>query len=359
MQIIGTLFKGIISLVMIAAVLLAGVFIYSFMGRAFANVGPAAPAQTQAVTFEVKSGETVSQIADNLQAAGIIDSAFAFKWQLKLSGHETDMKAGKFELATKMDSNKVISILSAPVAAVPVLKFQVIEGWRLEQIAEELDAQGVLSATHFLDLAATPDGVAQFSDDFLQSAQRPEGASLEGYLFPDTYEVKKSPGDNSKAVIQIMYDTMEERITPEMRQTLAAKGRTVHQMLTIASIVQREGVVAEELPEIASVFWNRVDRETLLNADPTTQYALGKPGDWWPQLNLDPNTVDSPYNTYRVVGLPPGPICNPGLKAIEAAVSPAETDYLYFVAKNDGSHTHAFAKTLEEHERNRVKYGNR
>jgi UPF0755 protein len=164
-----------------------------------------------------------------------------------------------------------------------------------------------------------------------------------------------------------MLGNMESKFTPEMLKTISDKGQSVHQVLTIASIVQREGQKKDELPTIASVFWNRIDQGMRLDADPTTQYALatqqhaeGKEGTWWPELNLAPGDVDSPYNTYRIQGLPPAPIANPGLDAIQAAVNPAQTDYLFFVAKNDPNDVgaHAFAKTLEEHEANRQKYGN-
>jgi UPF0755 protein len=229
---------------------------------------------------------------------------------------------------------------------------------RVEEMAERLASQGILDANTFIQLAGTPEGAAQFNSELLAASGRPGDRSLEGYLFPDTYEIKQTEGDNSRAVIDIMLKTMEERITPEMRQAIADKGWNIHQVLTVASIVQREGVHEEELPRIAAVFWNRVGLDMALGADPTTQYAIGKPGEWWPELNLDPNTVDHAYNTYRIAGLPPGPICNPGLAAIRAAVYPAESNELYFVAKGDNSGWHVFAETLEEHERNRIIEGN-
>ncbi|MDQ3928125.1 MAG: endolytic transglycosylase MltG, partial [Chloroflexota bacterium] len=311
------------------------------------------------VAFVIAPGENVNEVSSNLERQGIIDSAFWFGLQLRSSGKDKLIKAGTFQLRTNMDNSEVIEVLTAPIADEPGVRFQVIEGLRLEEIAEKLGAEGLVTPTTFLDATRSPEGVAKYGGAFFQESGAPSGATLEGYLFPDTYEIKQNPGDNTDAIIKIMLDTMQQRITPEMREKLAAQGRTVHQMLTVASIVQREGVVKEELSTIAAVYWNRVDEGMLLNADPTTQYAVGEPGNWWPVLSLDQLEVDSPFNTYRVVGLPPGPIAAPGLAAIEATVNPEDVDYLYFVAKNDGTHTHAFARTLEEHERNRVLYGNR
>jgi UPF0755 protein len=197
-----------------------------------------------------------------------------------------------------------------------------------------------------------------FDHDFL--ADRPEGVtSLEGFLFPDTYEF---PSDaTARDVIARMLDTFGQRFTPELREQARAQGLTVYQAVTLASIVEREAVLPEERPIIASVFLNRLRAGMHLNADPTVQYALGYQGEghgWWKRpLLLEDLEVDSPYNTYRHVGLPPGPICNPGLAALEAVVNPADTRYLYFVA-NDvaGDGSHVFAETLEEHNANIAKY---
>ena len=361
MSVITTLFRVVLSLILIAAVLAAGVFIYLGVSRAM----PGLPSNTsrQPVMFTVQPGETISDIADNLEKVGLLDaiSKEVFKFKLRSAGTAKAPKAGRFQLNPGMSVDQLIDTLSTPPAEVGI-RFTVIEGMRLEQIADKLSAEGIVSSTTFLQLAKTPEGAAKFQDDFLAGAGHPADQGLEGYLFPDTYEIKQSDGDNSEAVIRVMLNTMEQKFTPDMRQAVAARGRTIHQVLTVASIVQREGVLKEELPDIASVFWNRLDRGMSLDADPTTQYAVAKGPDWWPNLDklgILPRDVDHPYNTYRFAGLPPGPICNPGLDAIMAAVYPADTNYLYFVAKNDGTGAHAFAETLEEHERNRIIYGNR
>jgi UPF0755 protein len=289
-----------------------------------------------------------------LVQTGIFDPTTEFKTRLKLRGDESKIKAGRFMLTTGMEIDPLIDTLISSAGDAGI-RFQVIEGRRLEEIASELGAENVLSETRFLELTTKPEGAAIFQSDFLAQSGRPGDQGLEGYLFPDTYNIDWKEGDNSEPVIRAMLNNMGAKFTPEMRQAVADKGRTIHHVLTIASLVQREGVVPEELPRIASVFWNRIANDMRLDADPTTQYALGKAGDWWPNLRdlgISPPDVDHPYNTYYNYGFPPGPICNPGELAIRAAVYPEESPYLYFYAPSDGSGAHLFAETLEEHNRN-------
>lgn len=359
MRVAGKALKVIVALAMIVAVIAIGVFLFRIDIK-FGS-GSGASSGGKAIPFTVQPGDTVDSIGENLKQKGVIDSPFFFKLQVKMQGAEQDFKAGQFQLSTGMDTDKLIKTLTTSPTEVGQ-KFTIIEGVRVEEIAQTLAKNNIVDEAGFLQKAGTPEGAAAYVDDFLQASGKPADKGLEGYLFPDTYEIKPESGDKSDQVIRTMLGAMESKITPEMRQEIAGKGRTVHQVLTIASIVQREGQKKEELPIIASVFWNRLaeDPPMRLDADPTAQYALGNKDNWWPQLNLAPGDVDSPYNTYRIQGMPPAPICNPGLDAIKAAVSPAETKYLYFVAKGESDPgAHAFASTLAEHEANRLKYGNR
>ncbi len=196
-----------------------------------------------------------------------------------------------------------------------------------------------------------------YSYDFPQN--EPPGAGLEGYLFPDTYEF---PAQNKpEDVVNLMLKDFGQRLTPDLRQAIAGQGLTIHQAVTLASIVEREAQVPAEQPIIASVFENRMKIGMPLQADPTVQFALSQDpksvaqfGLWKGDLTYDDLAVDSPYNTYAHTGLPPGPIANPGLGALQAVAHPAQTNYLYFVAKGDGSH--AFAATYDEQLANIAKY---
>ena len=365
MSIIGNIIKGILALAMIAAVVVIAAFIFT-SSDFHINIGSGGSATTSTsaalsngpVTFTIKPGETVSTISDHLQQAGIISSPTIFRLRLKLRGAEGSLKAGDFQLTPGMDVDKLIDTLSTSPRELG-WKFTVIEGERIGEMAENLASAGLVDTDTFKQLAGTPDGSSAYVDDFIQNSGKPADQGLEGFLFPDTYEIKKQSGDNSDAIIKIMLGNLEAKFTPEMRQKVADRKLTIYQVLTIASLVQREGQVKSDLPLIASVFWNRIDRNMSLDSDPTTQYALGKPGKWWPnldQIGVLPKDVNDPYNTYVIPGLPPGPICNPGFNSIEAAVNPAQTDYLYFVAKGDGSGEHAFAKTLDEQTQNQHKY---
>lgn len=357
MRIAGNVIKGIIALAMIVAVLAIGIFLFNIDIKFGSS---SASGSGQSTSFTVQPGETVDTISQHLEQQGIIGNAFLFKVQLKMKGVEKDLKAGDFTLSTGMKTDELIKTLTTSPSELED-EFTVIEGKRLDEIAEQLSVQGIVDSATFMQKAGTPDGARTYDDEFLQSSGRPADQGLEGYLFPNTYKLKKVQGDRSDDVIKTMLGTLEEKFTPEMRKAIADKELTIHQVLTVASIVQREGQKKEELPIIAAVFWNRVEEGMRLDADPTTQYALGKRGNWWPQLDLSPAEVVHPYNTYTIAGLPPGPICNPGLDAIQATVNPDQNDYLFFVAKNDPNDigAHAFAKTLDEHEANRVKYGNR
>ncbi len=362
MRIIGGILKAIISVLMIGAVIVAGVFIYQRVEPALSSATNAKPKSTAPVVFVIRAGELVGQIADHLQQAGIIDNTIAFRIRLRLLDAEGHIQAGTYSLTPGMDMDTLIKTIGTS-QEVAVGKITVIEGLRLEEIAESLGTSGVVSPTAFLAKTTILEGMAVYSDTFIANSGKPSDKSLEGFLFPDTYEIARSGNDDSDTVIKTMLSTMEQRFTPEMlavvpQRQIEGQPATVYQILTLASIVQREGVVPDELPVISSVYWNRIKDGTVLNADPTSQYANGKPGKWWPGgMTLAMLHINSPYNTYDNRGLPPGPICNPGLAAIKAAIYPADTQYYYFVAKNDGSGTHAFAKTAAEHERNLRLYG--
>ncbi|MGB9879862.1 MAG: endolytic transglycosylase MltG, partial [Anaerolineae bacterium] len=226
------------------------------------------------------------------------------------------------------------------------------EGLRAEEIAHLLATEGLVDQEEFIRLVRDD----TFHYDFLRD--RPETApkTLEGFLFPDTYEFPVNI--TATALIDTMLQNFDRRVTIEMRKQALDQGLTLFQVLTLASIVEREAVVPEERPIIASVYLNRLRRGIYLEADPTVQYAKGydpQTGSWWPHLSLEElRAVDSPFNTFIHPGLPPGPICNPGLASIEAVLNPANTKYLFFHAKGDG--THAFAETFEEHLENQKKY---
>lgn len=300
--------------------------------------------------FTVRPGDTSGRIGEELERKGLIGSATLFKMLVGYYGLDKDLKAGDYELSPSLTMTEIIAKLNRGL--VKSTRITIPEGWRLEEIAEALDQKGAFRKEDFL-------AASRRSYDYAFLGTRPWGASLEGYLFPDTYEIR--PRHTPADYVEMMLANFQAKFTPAMADLAAKRGLTVHQVVTLASIVEREAVLPEERPIIASVFLNRLRRNMPLYADPTVQYALANDpasvarwGYWKKALSQADLESNSPYNTYRHPGLPPGPIANPGLASIRAVLEPAATDYLYFVARGDGSH--AFARTKEEHDRNVLRY---
>jgi UPF0755 protein len=309
------------------------------------------PSGTDVVSVEVAPGDSASDIGGRLQEAGVIESARLFRILVSLMGVENEMVAGRYQFDRGMPTLQVIGRLRGGVTM--PLMVTVPEGLRSEEIALLMERQGIVKADDFR--RALTSGAYDFG--FL--SERPPGAGLEGYLFPATYGFSR--GVTAQEVVRRMLAAFDAQVTPELRQAIQASGLTLHEAVTLGSIVEREAVLPEERPIIASVFLNRLRLGMPLEADPTVQYAVASDpasveqyGFWKQALTTEDLAVDSPYNTYVNGGLPPGPIANPGLASLEAVAHPAQTNYLYFVAKPDRSH--AFAETLEEHLRNVKQY---
>jgi UPF0755 protein len=317
------------------------------------------------VGFMVQPGETAADVAQRLAEEGLVVNGDVFRRFMAYQGLDVSLEAGNYVLRRNMTMHEIANALQH--GSVSTVTITVPEGWRAEQIAWLLEQQGLVRSDDFM--AHVRD--AEYAYPWL--ASRPPGASLEGFLFPDTYELPAET--TAAAVVSLMLSNFDSRAAPEIEGRLtnktlfdldlgAQRPMTVYDVVTLASIVEREAVIAEERPIIASVYFNRLDpryvEETALrlSADPTVQYAKGydpATGNWWnPMLPGEGQTLDSPYNTFQVQGLPPGPISNPGLASILAVLNPAPTDYLYFHAIGDGSH--AFASSLEEHLRNQEQY---
>ncbi|CAA9286920.1 MAG: FIG004453: protein YceG like [uncultured Chloroflexi bacterium] len=310
----------------------------------------------EAVTFTVRQGETTGSIAERLNRMGLVGNALLFRLRVQWQGAEGKLQAGDYQLHDGMTEEELITTLQAAKAKDVSVTF--IEGRRLEEFAEALEkADTGIDSKRFLDLVKR----GNFAYDFLES--KPAGASLEGYLFPDTYRV--IPGKTTaEELVHMMLKRFGEAFPPPLREAAQKNsGLNPYQAVTLASIVEREAQVKEERSRIAAVYVNRLKVKEGLFADPTIQYALGtqqnKPGDWWPVLRDSPRNImpSSPYNSYMFLGLPPTPIANPGAAALRAVAEPERTDVMYFVRndiKNDGSHV--FSRTLAEHEANRVRY---
>jgi UPF0755 protein len=315
---------------------------------------PVNPEDSRRITFTVQPGRSAVQIGDDLAAQNLIRSPLTFRTLVEARGVGSKIESGDYELSPSMTTGEIVTVLSKG-ASRSGITVTIPEGWRAEQAAQKIEELGIARSDDVLGLvrggAATGLPLAE---------PPPPGATLEGYLFPETYEVAK--GASARTLVEMMARQFDKAVTVSMRQRLQARGLTLHQGLTLASIVEREAALPAEQPIIASVYLNRLKRDMPLQADPTTQYAVANVdlhaalgfGYWKKELSRDDLRSVSPYNTYVQHGLPPGPICSPGLAAIDAVANPAETEYLYFVAKGDGSHV--FAKTDTEHAANVQRY---
>ena len=300
-----------------------------------------------AVVFTVEPGESVGRIASRLQSEGLIRDAELFRLYLRYAKLDSGVEAGQFTLKKTMTIPQIAQALQTGKRG-DELTLIIPEGRRLEEVAAIVAQQTPISATAFLSLTRNAQA---WAGQYPFLAELPASASLEGYLFPDTYRL---PSDvTASDIVARMLSNFDHRITPTMRDKLAAQKRTLFQAITLASIVEREAVVAAERPVIASVYMNRLKADMALDADPTVQYGMAsiqQQPPWWPQLTQeDYRTVKSPYNTYLNPGPPPGPIASPGLSSIQAAIEPAQTGFYFFRAACSRDGTHLFSKTLEEH----------
>ena len=299
-----------------------------------------------AVLFTIEPGENLNAIANRLQSEKLIKDTDLFKRYLQYNGLDASIEAGDFELKQTMNIQQIAKTLQE--GRIAELNVRIPQGKRLEEIADIVAAQVPISSTEFLKLAQD---VKQWQPQFDFLNDLPEDATLEGYIFPDTYSL---PRDKVTAhdVILTALRNFDQKVTPQMRADLQTQGRTLYDAIRLASIVEREAGVEKDRPTIAGVYMNRLKDGIALDADPTIQYGLGNtrdPSTWWPQITQDDyQGVNSPYNTYLNVGLPPSPIANPALASIQAAIDPAKHNYYFFRTSCNNDGTHVFAKTLEE-----------
>jgi UPF0755 protein len=309
------------------------------------RLGPERPAG-DLVVVTVEEGEGAEQIASKLEDAGVIESAVLFESLTELMGVTDGLVAGDYEFRQGETAISTVQRISQGVTSALVVNIR--EGLRQEEIGRLLEQNGVVTAAEFRRALGD-----SYQASFL--ADVPPGTPLEGFLFPATYGFPKEATGHE--VVQQLLTAFDERYVSEIQPRLAASGLSLEDAITLAAIVEREAVVPEDRPLVASVFLNRLAESIGLQADPTVQYAVAQDPmsvlqyGWWKQgLTAADLQLASPYNTYVNAGLPPGPIANPGLDSILAVLEPADTNYLYFVAGPDGKHV--FAETFEEHEQN-------
>ncbi len=283
----------------------------------------------QPVAVEIPGGTSTAEIAEILSSAGVIENANRFRLESRRAEADSDLRAGEYELVTGMSYADVIDVLVAG----PEIRYVTItipEGFVIDQIAARFEEQAGIPAQEFLGLAHA--GYAEFQREYLREAYED---SLEGYLFPKTYRVED--GSTARDVIEMMLDQFEIEMESVDIAPALERGFTLQEVVTMASIIEREAQLDVERPLVSSVIHNRLEIGMRLEIDATIEYVL--PGNRFRLLNSDLE-IESPYNTYRNAGLTPGPIASPGLTSLQAATAPADTDYIYYVLTGlDGSHT--------------------
>ena len=300
------------------------------------------------VRVAVTGGSSATEIAQILSDRGLIRSPFVFVFTCRISGFSGKLKPGVYEFSRAMNVPLIIGNLVRGESLESWIT--VPEGFTARQIADVLEERQLVSPEAFLRLALTQGyGFPRYSFIY--------GHNLEGYLFPDTYLIAR--GTEPRGIIEKMLDAFDRKVVGVYRADIEgaiqrrfglgpqAFVEGLHKILTVASLVEREAKIAKDRPLIAAVIYNRLKKDMRLEVDATVSYAPGDSRENKERVWYDDLKSDSPYNTYRSSGLPPGPICNPGLAAIKAALNPARADYLYYVARPDGSHV--FSRTLEEH----------
>ena len=319
-----------LSLAGVALVIIGGLALVRWYRTA---TGPVAESG-QPVTVEIERGSGAKVIARQLQDQGLVRSAAAFEIMLALTGRSADLRAGFYELSPAMPAREIAHKLAS--SEVVMRRLTIPEGLTIEQIAERVGESGLATKAEFL-AAAVPSKVAKLVD------LRLPADSLEGYLFPETYNFEL--GVKPEEIAARMVRELDERFAKPYQKQIGASKRSLHEIITLASLVEREAKLPAERGLIAGVLTNRLERDTLLQCDATVQYALGQHK---PRVLYDDLKVESPYNTYLHKGLPPGPIAAPGEASLQAALSPQKTDYLFYVARPDGGHI--FSSTFEEHQ---------
>ena len=285
---------------------------------------------TTEMVFPIEGGDSLDKILAGLQHLNLVTHPSPFRAYLIYSGIDTRIQPGEYRFSPSISELDIAKTLGNPAPAGTTIS--ILAGWRVEEIAQTLLDLGLeISPSEFLEVV--------------------EMQGKEGFLFPGTYPVERNI--SAETLVNLLYQGFLSQITPDLEDKIEGQGLSIQDAVTLASLIEREAVLEEEMPLIASVFLNRLKVDMNLASDPTVQFALGynnDQGTWWTNpLSLEDLKINSPYNTYLNPGLPPGPICNPGFPALRAVAESTDSSYLYFRAACDGSGGHLFAESYEEH----------
>jgi len=321
---------AVLLVLLVAAVLIGGYLYYN------SGLKPLSSGESQEKQVVIPKGASLKSVAKILKEEEIIRDDRVFLLYCKLSNADSKIKAGKYSLNAAMSVPDIVDKFVSGQALIDTVKLTIPEGYNLEQIVQKIASLSIVDEQSIWNALA-----AHYDYDFIDLIPERE-KKLEGYLFPDTYELYKDA--TAEAIIDKMLKRFNSVFTEEYRNRAKELNMTIDQVITLASIIEREAKLDSERKTISGVFHNRLKKNMLLQSCATVQYLLKEQKEVLTYKDLE---IESPYNTYKYAGLPPGPIASPGQKSIEAALYPEANDYLYFVARDDGSHV--FTKTYSEH----------
>lgn len=301
---------------------------------------PANPFSKQTVVYAVQKGSGDEEIADNLQKLGLIRSSYFFQLYEIITFRHAYLQAGKYNFSPRMSVYEIVKKLSN--GDVVKNKITILEGWDAEDVASYMEQKGLCKKDEFLQLVKQDYSATL---DFLKD--KPKKSGLEGYIFPDTYEIAE--GDTCQDVLQIMLANFGKKLTPQLREEIAKQEKSIFDIVTMASLIEKEVKNIDDKKIVSGILWRRIAISMPLQLDCTINYITGKSD---PGAAIKDTKIDSPYNTYMYYGLPKGPISNPGINSILAAIYPTKTDYLYYLS--DGK-TY-YSKTFEEHQAKKAQY---
>ncbi len=331
------LLLGSTLLILLVGLIGAGTYLYRALYVANAT-------SEEATLFEIRRGEGLRSVSEGLQREAYIPSSLAFELYARFRGWEDRLQAGRYLISDRMSSVEILETIVSGDAVFDELTITIPEGWSLTDIEGYFESLGLFTREEFAEATVMQAAYEDFW--FLEPLE--EDTILDGYLFPDSYRIFSDSTPTS--IVRRMLANLGNRLTPEMLDTLDEQGRTLHELLTLASIVQKESPDGD-MEEIAGVFWNRLRDGWRLESDATVNYVLGTSK---LQPTFADTAVDDPYNTYVYPGLPPGPIGNPGMEAILASLAPAEHDYYFFLHKP--TLETVFSHTFTEHLAAKARY---
>ncbi|MCL1895715.1 MAG: endolytic transglycosylase MltG [Clostridiales bacterium] len=333
----------------IAAIVTIVVIFGGIYGLNFAydrSVEPIEPGNTEEITIEIPEGASTSIIASILKENGLIRNESFFRFHCKQKEYDGQFKQGIYTLTRSMSADEIAEELIKGTMVAETRRFTIPEGYNITQIARVLSDQGIVSELEFYNEVRDGD----FDYAFLEGCP-PGDERLEGFLYPETYEIYTDA--TAHDVVSKMLAQFDALFKDEYYAQAASMGLSVREIVTMGSIIERESIAAEERPVMAGVFYNRIEQETPLESCATIQYILGEAKEF---LTIEDTQIESPYNTYLYAGLPPGPICNPRMASIDAALYPDDNDYIYFVLSADLDGTHRFSSDYNEFLRNKDAY---